>query len=152
MNEYLQNRTLQIIESLIDWSVCSQFNSAAVSQDPTPFDLFIVPDKKFDLNSIKTKCEGKEYKSLKEFKDDVNLVLTGGMEGRPKDNFQCILAQEAAFWFNNKVDNLPHNPEQEWRVKIAKQVAKIDELLKFNPLNNQPTTKQIREAFAKLPQ
>ncbi|EAY06895.1 hypothetical protein TVAG_056890 [Trichomonas vaginalis G3] len=151
MNEYLQGRILRIVESLIEWSVCSQFTSAPATTDGLAMNMFIVPEQKFDLNSIKTKCENKEYKTLEEYRDDVNKVLATGLEKKNKDNFMYIMAQEAYLWFNNKINTLPRNQEQEWRDKIAKQVAKINELLQYNPLNPPPTQKQIKDTFSKLP-
>lgn len=111
MNEYLQGRILRIVESLIEWSVCSQFTSAPATTDGLAMNMFIVPEQKFDLNSIKTKCENKEYKTLEEYRDDVNKVLATGLEKKNKDNFMYIMAQEAYLWFNNKINTLPRNQE-----------------------------------------
>lgn len=145
MNDYLKKKLIDIVDSLISWPICNQFIGSTSDTLCGKFDILAVRETT-NLNTIKNHLECGKYKTLDEFVKEVNLMWDSSIKNKNPDNLQKIMAEEAKYWFNNKMKHFPTSKKEEWVYKNAKYTRELNELLSFCPLGKAPTAEEIAKA------
>ena len=138
MNNYEKDRCMKIINKLISFPICYPFlEMIDPVRDGAP-DYFEFVKEPMALAEVKRKLARDNYKTIDDFKRDVNLIWSNAVtyngEGTITD-----MALEAKYWFEKKMKKFPSSSAEEWTRKIQKTTRRFYKVLAHPPPELDPS-------------
>ena len=99
-------------------------NPVNVERDKAP-DYYSIIKKPMSFSVIKKKLIAGEYKSVKEFGNDVNLIAQNAIKYNGENSMFGYMAQDIAIWVDKKIQGKPQNNDEEWRLHLTQVVQKL---------------------------
>ena len=139
LNKFQLTKCLEIVDHLINWSMCAPFVNPSDPKEEPDYDEII--KEPICLTDIKKKAQANEYEDIKDFEKDVNLVWSNAKLYNGEDTLYFHLAGEAELWFKKKMENFPATAEEEWTGKLQRTTKHLIDVLNHPPPELDPNGK-----------
>ena len=139
LNKFQLTKCLEIIDHLINWSMCTPFVNPSDPEEEPDYNEII--EKPICLSEIKRKIQSNEYDNLEDFQNDVNLVWTNAKLYNGENTLYSHMAGEAEIWFKKKIAHFPATAEEEWTGKLQRTTKVLIDVLSHPPPELDPTGK-----------
>lgn len=127
-NRFRKTKCEEILNSLISFPICYPFLQLIDPERDGAPDYYQFVSKPMALVEVKRKLSEDKYKTIQEFKDDIELIWSNAKAYNGDGTLFTDMALEARHWFNKKMKHFPDTPEQEWAQKvisISKRLFKL---------------------------
>lgn len=133
MNKFQLSQCDRIIDKLIDSPLCTPFiHLVDPIADGAP-DYNEIVKQPMALEVIKRKIQSKDYKTMDDFKQDVNLIWSNAVAYNGEDTIYSYMAKESKIWFNEMVNRFTDSQETDWTRKLQSTIIKLNKLLSNPP-------------------
>ena len=135
---FQMQKCVQITQKMMKWSVCIPFvEMVDPERDGAPryFDIIQEP---MALRRVLEKLQANEYDTVKDWKNDVNLIWSNARTYNGEDTLITYMAMEASRWFDEKTKDFPTTQEEEWTATMHRTSNKLLHVLSHPPLEIDP--------------
>ncbi|EAY09377.1 Bromodomain containing protein [Trichomonas vaginalis G3] len=147
LNKFQLSICDSIVDNLIDSPLCTPFiHLVDPIADGAP-DYNEIIKQPMALEVVKRKIQTKEYKTLDEFKNDVNLIWANTITYNGEDTIYSYMAKESKIWFNNMASKITESNETDWTRKLQSTISKLNKLLSNPPEECDPNGEIKKECM-----
>lgn len=139
MNRFKKTRCEEIINKLISFPICYPFLQLIDPERDGAPDYYQFVSKPMALVEVKRKLSEDKYKTVQEFKDDVELIWANARAYNGEGTLFTDMALEAKYWFDKKMKHFPDTLEQEWTEKVLSVSKRLFKLTAHPPPEVDPT-------------
>ena len=135
LSEYDKTWCNKILTELLKWPLTIPFrNPVNVERDKAP-DYYTIIKKPMCFSAIKKKLIAGEYKTIKEFSNDVHLIAQNAIKYNGETSMFGFMAQDIAIWVDKKIQEKPQNNDEEWCLHLNQVIQKLRKHIENAPLS-----------------
>jgi hypothetical protein len=128
-----KERCTKIIDELFQHPIAEVFRRPVDPQADDVPEYFDIVKHPSDLGTVRTKLKNDRYRSLQDFKRDVNLIWENAELYNGKQSLPCFIGAELSRLFNRRFSALEEPPAEQWVNEYLKTRAVLCKLFRTAP-------------------
>ena len=144
---FQMQKCVQITQKMMKWPICMPFIEMVDPERDGAPRYFEIIQEPMALSVVLQKLHENKYETIKDWKNDVNLIWSNARAYNGEDTLITYMAMEASRWFDEKTKDFPTTPEEEWTAKMQNATNKLLHVLEHPPadLDHNGTIAEIIE-------
>jgi hypothetical protein len=133
LSDYLVFRCLHVLDSLQNHHISTIFSRPIDPERdncPTYFQIIRQP---MDLGTVRKKLQSAQYQTVRQWKDDVELIWSNSYQFNGRQSLISVLARHLQQLFREMTDTLTDNPVSDWVTTLDLLSNEVDRLEKLAP-------------------
>jgi hypothetical protein len=133
LSEYQVGRCLGVLDCLLSYRISSMFSHPIdPERDNVPTYLQIIRHP-MDLGTVRKKLQSGQYQSIRQWKEDVDLIWNNSYQFNGRASLLCTLAKQLQQLFRDLTENLTDSPTKDWVSQLDTLKHEADRLGKMAP-------------------
>jgi hypothetical protein len=146
-------RCIEVMDKLFSRHISAMFAQPVDPLRDDCLDYFDVIKQPMDLGTIKAKLASNQYKSVAEWKSDVNLVWTNSVTYNSKSTLLRLITKDLSDLFQKQTASFSDSPQADWNDElqalgtemgqVMKEITSSSALTKSDPSARQKVAKRV---------
>jgi hypothetical protein len=133
LSEYQVARCLRVLDSLQSYRISSMFAQPIdPERDNVPTYLQIIRHP-MDLGTVRKKLSAGQYQTIRQWKEDVDLIWANSYQFNGRASLVCTLAKQLQQLFRDLTETLTDDPVSDWVTKLDALKHEADRIGKLGP-------------------
>jgi hypothetical protein len=133
MNLAQKHRCLEAMNELHKYAISRLFSQPVDPVRDNCPDYFRLINSPMDLGTARHKLESGQYRTVEEWKNDIDLIWTNTFAFNGTKSLLSVLARQCQTHFREITANLSSDMESDWTSKFEKLKGEVNQLVKTPP-------------------
>lgn len=137
----LKEKVMEVMQKINRRAVARMFQQAVDPERDNCPDYFSIVERPMDLGTVMRKLNTNQYKSVAEWKSDMNLIWSNSMLYNPKPSILYLITKDLSDLFHTLTQCLSDSPSNDWNSTLQALGNEMNQVMKEMPSHPQSSKK-----------